>query len=56
MVEVRHVLWQGIVVAEQIGELLRHVGRVALIVIGSQGRIALALVGKQTLECPFCRR
>jgi hypothetical protein len=53
VVEVRRVFRQGIILAEQVGELLRHIGGVALVVINSQGAIALALVGSRHSNALF---
>ena len=50
-VEIRQVRWQGLGIGQHIGELLGYHGRVTLIVIKSQGLIALMLVGEQTLQC-----
>jgi hypothetical protein len=47
VVEVWRAFRQGTIVAEQVGKLLRHIGRVSLIVINSEGLINFALVGKQ---------
>lgn len=51
MVEIWQLLWQGLCVADHVGELLGHLGRVRFVVVNAQSLITLALVSKQTLQC-----
>jgi len=50
VVEIREVLRQGLAVAQHVGELLGHLGRVTLIVVNSQSLIAVAAVREQPLQ------
>ena len=44
---------QRLGVTEHVGKLLRHFGRVGLVVVHAQGPVAVALVGQELLESPL---